>query len=525
MGLIRRFLRWNFEQLERILGWVFPAHWNPLLNLGALGFFFYWIVTATGIYTYIFFDTTVRGAYASVEYMTHDQWYAAGVMRSLHRYASDGLVAVMLLHLLREFSLDRYRGVRWFSWITGIPVLVMVYLAGISGYWLVWDKLAQYVAVVSTEWLDKPGVFGESIARNFLHPGMVEDRFFTLMIFLHIAIPLIALVVMWMHLQRVTKPRINPPRGLAYGVLVSMTVLSLVHPALSQGPANLTEAPPDVGLDWFYLGLYPLLDHWPGTATWTAAAAFLVITIALPWLPPLRAVRTAVVDLPNCNGCIRCFNDCPYNAITMVPRTDGEPFERQPAVNASLCTGCGICAGACPTAMPFRRASELVAGIDLPDFTIADLRARVHEVGAALEGRARVLMFGCEPGAPLASIASSSVGVVGVRCVGQVPPSLIDYVLSKNLADGVMLAGCSESNCFYRFGAKWTGERIARTRDPQLRARVPPERIAVSWAGATGSSRVAHDVETFAVALARFDPQQPQQTMPGGSQGKEPAHA
>jgi quinol-cytochrome oxidoreductase complex cytochrome b subunit len=102
----------------------------------------------------IFFDTGVTQAFASVEYMTNDQWYAAGVMRSLHRYASDGLVAVMLLHILREFSLDRYRGVRWFSWATGIPVLLFIYVAGISGYWLVWDKLAQYVAIVSTEWLD-----------------------------------------------------------------------------------------------------------------------------------------------------------------------------------------------------------------------------------------------------------------------------------------------------------------------------------------------------------------------------------
>ena len=83
--------------------------------------------------------------------MTRDQWYAAGLMRSFHRYASDGLVVVMLVHLLREFSLDRYRGVRWFSWLTGVPVLMLVYVAGVSGYWLVWDKLAQYVAIVTTE--------------------------------------------------------------------------------------------------------------------------------------------------------------------------------------------------------------------------------------------------------------------------------------------------------------------------------------------------------------------------------------
>ena len=111
MNLIRRGLRRTFDYLEAALGWVFPSQWNPFFNLGALGFFFYWIITATGIYVFVFFDTSVHGAYPSVEYMTHEQWYVGGVMRSLHRYASDGLVLVMLIHILREFSLDRYRGV------------------------------------------------------------------------------------------------------------------------------------------------------------------------------------------------------------------------------------------------------------------------------------------------------------------------------------------------------------------------------------------------------------------------------
>src|SRR5208337_121303 len=117
-------------------------------------------------------------------------WYAGGLMRSFHRYASDGLVVVMLVHLLREFSLDRYRGVRWFSWLTGVPVLMLVF----------------------------------------------------------IAIPLIALIVLWLHLQRISRPRINPPRGLAFGAGLALIALSIVDPAVSQGRANLAEVPGAVGL-------------------------------------------------------------------------------------------------------------------------------------------------------------------------------------------------------------------------------------------------------------------------------------
>jgi quinol-cytochrome oxidoreductase complex cytochrome b subunit len=216
----------------------------------------------------------------------------------------------MLLHLVREFALDRSRGVRWFSWVTGIPVLIMVYVAGITGYWLVWDRLSQYVAIVSTEWLDRLPFFGQPIARNFLSPDTLESRFFTLMTFLHIAVPLIALFVLWLHLMRVTKPRINPPRGLMIGTGLSLIVLAAIAPATSQAPADLARVPGVVGLDWFYLWAYPLIETLPGPVTWSATLACLLIMVAIPWLPPLKRAAVAAVSLDNCNGCGRCAADC-----------------------------------------------------------------------------------------------------------------------------------------------------------------------------------------------------------------------
>lgn len=509
MGYLRRPLRTCFDWAERLLALAFPAGWNPLLNLGALGFFFYWIVTVSGIYVYIFFDTGVTQAFASVEYMTLEQWYAAGVMRSLHRYASDGLVIVMLLHLLREFSLDRYRGVRWFSWVTGIPVLLFVYIAGISGYWLVWDRLAQYVAIVSTEWLDHLPFFGQPIARNFLSPEMLDSRFFTLMIFMHIAVPLIALVGLWLHVQRITRPRINPPRGLAVGAGLSLLALAAVHPAVSQGAANLAEVPGAIGLDWFYLGAYPLLESLPGSLTWSAAVAMLVILGAVPWLPPMKRQGPAAVDLANCNGCRRCMNDCPYSAITMQFRTDGRPFEGEAAVDPDLCVSCGICAGSCPTSTPFRRLSDLVPGIDLPDRTIAAIRADVEAEAARIAGTTRIMMFGCVNAEVAAGCRSDNVGIVSLNCSGQLPPSFIDYVISRDLADGVVIAGCSENSCHNRFGGAWTTARMAGERDPYLRARVPRARIVMVWAGRLGGAMLRREIAALASRLQSMEPFRP----------------
>ncbi len=521
MELARAPLRAAFDRAEAAFDRIFSAEWNPLLNLGALGFFFYWTITVSGIYLFVFFDTGVHQAFASVEYMTRDQWYAAGVMRSLHRYASDGLVVVMLLHLVREFALDRYRGVRWFSWVTGVPVLVLVFVAGISGYWMVWDQLAQYVALVSTEWLDQLPIFGEPIAKNFFSPDTLESRFFTLMVFLHIAVPLIALIILWVHLQRVTAPRINPPRGLAIGVFASMLSLSLVHPAVSQGQADLAMVPGRIGLDWFYLPLFPVLDRLPGPVTWGAAGALLLIFVVMPWMPPMRRPLAAVVDLQNCNGCIRCFDDCPYNAIMMGARSDGRPFERQAVVNPALCVGCGICAGSCPTSMPFRTASDLAPGIDLPDHSMAMLRDTVAAAAATLSGSTRVLVFGCEHGARIDSFSSPHARGVALRCIGQLPPSFIDYVLSRDLADGVVLAGCRKNSCHARKGVEWTEQRIARTRDPHLRTRVPTERLKVNWLGRTGHHALDAQVSAFVVELAGMPAPMRSPRAGGGMRGVE----
>jgi ferredoxin/coenzyme F420-reducing hydrogenase delta subunit len=485
-------LRRGFDAAERALDRLFGPSLNPLAQIGALGFFMLWIVAVSGVYLFVVFDTGVEGAYGSVEWFTTRHWWHAGLMRSFHRYASDLMVLFMVVHLLREFSLDRYRGKRFFSWVTGVPIIWFVYVSGITGYWLVWDKLAQYVAVTSTELLDWIPIFGEPIARNFLAPGSLSDRFFTLLVFLHIAVPLILLLVLWIHVQRITRPKVNPPWVLAVIIFLALLAVSLWKPAVSQGPANLAAIPSPVGLDWFYLPLYPLADRSPG-ALWGLLAAVSAMLVAMPWLPPMRRVRVAEVDLPHCNGCGRCVADCPYEALRLVPRTDELPYATEVAVDPVKCVSCGICMGSCPSSTPFRRSEELRTGIDLPDMPLVAVRERTREVAAGLGKRPRLLIIGCEHGA-----ASAYGGpVLELPCVAMAPPSLVDYILSRDLADGVAIAGCRENSCYNRLGVEWTKQRVAGARDPYLRARVPRERIVMIWASPFEVARFAAEISAF----------------------------
>jgi len=288
---------------------VFGEAWNPFHHLGTLTFFLFWVIAASGLYLYIFFDTGVQDAYNSVESLTHDQWYLGGVLRSVHRYASDAMVVTALLHMLRQFVLDQFRGFRWFSWLSGVPLLWLMYASGIGGYWLVWDQMAQFLAIATAEWLDWLPIFSEPLVRNFLNQGAVNDRFFTLLAFLHIGIPLILLLFMWVHIQRITSARTNPPLRLGVGVVLAIVVLSLIKPALSQPLANLDTVVTKISLDWFYLALYPLIYSWSPGKVWALAGGATLLLLALPWLFYKKALPVAQVHPENCNGCRRCFDD------------------------------------------------------------------------------------------------------------------------------------------------------------------------------------------------------------------------
>lgn len=285
--------QWLFMRVEGGFNLFFGQALNPLYHLGAITFLLFWIALASGIYLYVFFDTSVTGAYDSVARLTHGQWYLGGVMRSLHRYASDGMVITMLLHMVRYFVFDRYRNFRWFSWVTGVILLWLVYASGINGYMLPWDRLAQFVATATAEWIDWFPMFAGALARNFSFEGSVNDRLFSLLAFLHIGIPLGLLIAMWVHTQRVPGARSSPPPAIAAMTGVALLVLAAVKPAVSQGRADLSTAVAAVGLDWFYLPLYPLIYAWSPRDVWALALGATLLLFAIPWLGRRRRERLA----------------------------------------------------------------------------------------------------------------------------------------------------------------------------------------------------------------------------------------
>jgi hypothetical protein len=194
MTPVRNALRLVFERLERLLDRAFPPAWQPLYHLGALGFFFYWIVAVSGIYLYIFFDTGVAAALrvgrvpdpgamvcrrryaqpAPLRFRRHGRGRGAAPAA---RVFARPLPRAALVHLgHRRANFSARGGVGHHRLLAGLGQTCPVRRCGDDGG------------------LDRLPIFGQSIARNFLSPDTLDDRFFTLWVFMHIVLPLLLLL-------------------------------------------------------------------------------------------------------------------------------------------------------------------------------------------------------------------------------------------------------------------------------------------------------------------------------------------
>jgi ferredoxin/coenzyme F420-reducing hydrogenase delta subunit len=466
---------------------AFGAAGNPLKQLGALAFLLLWLLALSGVILYAVLDTSASGAYASIEALSQDRLSVGSALRGLHRYGADAFVLVMLLHLVREWMLRHERGFRRYAWITGVVLLPLAYASAIGGFWLHWDRLGQYSAQATAEWLDALPFLASPLARNFLD-GAVSDRLFSLFVFVHLGLPLLLVFVAWAHVQRLTRPVVFPRASLVVGTTAVLLVLALALPVQGQGAAELGSAPQRLALDWLLLFVHPLADVTSAEVTWFLLAAALAGLLVLPLLSPRQGAPVARVDVDNCNGCGRCVQDCPFAAITLVPHPRGRGVQLA-QVQASLCASCGICAGACPSSTPFRKRERLVTGIDLPQAPVDALRARLQEGLAA--GR-RQVMFGCAHGAQLPQ--APGVLALAVPCIAQLPPSFVEYAVRAGARD-VVVAGCREGGCEYRLGPQWMDQRLRGAREPHLRAGVPASRWRAVWADAGEEARLRALVE------------------------------
>lgn len=342
----RKLLR-TFEKLwtksEGFINRFTKSDFNPFYHLGTLTIFMLIVLIVTGVYITLIYRPGLDVAYLTVEKI-NSTWFGS-LMRSMHRYASDGMIVLIILHMLKMLVSDRFSGQRWLAWTSGWIMLAMVWLTGTMGYWLIWDQRAQWMTEYMMEYL--AGTSG----LTYVAPDLASRTFsnFVIIIFLHVFIPLIGFLGIYIHSLRLSRERWWSPRWVSIQAVVGLVILSLLKPAQSALPADLSQMIQSVPMDAFYLGFLPLIDLWGNLIFWGLAILVGGSLFLLPWLASGRNPGPATVTDPKCTGCNICYAECPFDAIRMNDRNDSSGYHKLAIINNDQCTGCGICVGACPT--------------------------------------------------------------------------------------------------------------------------------------------------------------------------------
>jgi coenzyme F420-reducing hydrogenase delta subunit/Pyruvate/2-oxoacid:ferredoxin oxidoreductase delta subunit len=488
--------------LNRLYGW----RGNPLHQSGALVLLAFVVMFVTGLYLLLFYR--IGGPFESIVRID-GQVFTGRWIRALHRYAADLAVVAGVIHGFRILVQGRTWGPRALAWITGVVLFFLMFACGWTGYVMVWDAHGQLLAEEGARLLDVLPIFAEPIGRTFVGDRPIPSAFFFLNLFAHIAVPIGMALGLWLHISKIARPVLLPPRGLLWGTLALLFVASVVAPAPLGPAAALDRIPGTIPVDWLYSFWLPASRMIPPATSWVVFTLAAVIVLGVPWWTrPRSEARPPVsfVDPHLCTGCEQCAIDCPFDAIAMEPATTNA-VGLAAHINAARCVSCGICAASCaPMAVgpPGRTGRDQLAA------------ARAF-AGERLPESGDVVLVACEKGAGrLAGRAEiDGAPVFAVSCGGNLHTSVVEALL-RGGATGVVVAACPPRDCTSREGVVWLEERLFAGREAELQERVDRRRVSLVYAGEAEPGRVRAALDSLRAEVEELGRE------PSGSQDAEP---
>jgi ferredoxin len=474
---------------NRLYGW----RANPLYQSGTIVVALLLVLIVTGLWLIFFYR--VGAPYSSVYEIASNPWTGRWV-RGVHRYASDAAVVFAVVHLWRMFAQGRSWGPRALAWTSGVVLLGLLFVCGLTGYVMVWDGFGQLVAQEGARLLDTLPILSEPIGRAFTGEQELSGAFFFVNLFAHIAIPLGLGLVLWLHVSRVARPTLLPPRRVTWVLLGALVLAAVLRPAALGLEATPFHLPESVGLDWLYAFWVPFVRAAPPGIAFVVIVLAVILLMAVPIFTKRRASAPppSVVNEDICTGCRQCSIDCPYEAITMIVRPGGGRSEEMARVDSALCVSCGICAGSCAP-----------MGVGPPGRTGRDQLADARRFAAEL-GAGRTVVVCCDRGARgwRRRLEAEGAAVHEVDCAGNLHTSVIE-LLVRGGAAGVLVIACPPRDCWNREGPRWLSERVYHDREAELQPRVDRRRVRVASANASESAQAVASLRDFMASTALLD--------------------
>jgi ferredoxin len=382
--------------------------------------------------------------------------------------------------------------------VSGLVLFFLVLICGWTGFVMVWDRFGLALAEEGARLFEAVPLLSEPIRRAFTGESPVPGAFFFLNLFRHVALPLGLGLLLWLHVSRLARPVLLPPRRLAWGAIAALVIVAVVWPLRMAPEADPFLRPDRMELSWFYGFWLPLSRDVPAGLVWGVIVVLSLLVLLVPQLTRLREPPPAsVVNEALCTGCSQCALDCPYEAITMLERTDGRA-EFVARVTPSLCVSCGICTASCapmgvgPPGRDGRtQLADTRAFLDSPEL----LEPGVVTVIACEQAAA-----GLEP-----AIRAAGAGWRAIDCVGNLHSSSVEFLVRAGTG-GVLILTCPDRDCWNREGPKWLEQRLYHGREAELKERVDRRRILVERVAGGDAGAALAALARFRASLAAMEP-------------------
>ncbi len=266
-----------------------PVHRHtPWYYLGGMTLFFFIVQVGTGILLMLYYRPSAQEAYESVQFILTQVTFG-WLIRSIHSWAANLMIAAALAHLFSVFFLKAYRPPRELTWMSGFALLILAMGFGFSGYLLPWNKLAYFATRVGTDIAGSVPLIGGFMLR-FLRggdhvTGSTLSRFYGW----HVAIlPAVTTFLLLLHLVMVQRHGMSVPPSverqpgprrtmrfmpdfllrdllgwtLALGVLAALAAL---YPwELGEKADPFAPAPPNIRPEWYFMSMFEVLKLIPG---------------------------------------------------------------------------------------------------------------------------------------------------------------------------------------------------------------------------------------------------------------------
>ena len=283
-----------------------PVHRHtPWYYLGGMTLFFFIVQVGTGILLMLYYRPSAQEAYESIQFIL-TQVSFGWLIRSIHSWSANLMIAAALAHLFSVLFLKAYRPPRELTWMSGFALLILSMGFGFSGYLLPWNKLAYFATRVGTDIAGSVPLIGGFLLR-FLRggdhvTGSTLSRFYGW----HVAIlPAIATFLLLLHLVLVQRHGMSVPPSeekkgdqrtmrfvpdfalrdlfgwtLALGVLAALAAL---YPwELGEKADPFAPAPPNIRPEWYFMAMFQALKYVPGGELFGVEnEAFLILAFGL----------------------------------------------------------------------------------------------------------------------------------------------------------------------------------------------------------------------------------------------------